>query len=198
MSPSSLLPQVSLSPKEGKAFRVEGRSGVPSLDTAYFAVRIFDSGRPHAAPLRRSFPQAGRGADVRKLHLRSFLARQAEGGVPFRDTAADFDLLLYAAPLLPPELLAAVCDAIAPRLRGRALSPRQEEAAASAFREAERLLYEHAGLPPPEPPAEEVAEADSPLMGCLAGLRRLVASLMGGPPAAALEPGRARDDGVRK
>jgi hypothetical protein len=160
----------------GETFKVEGKLGVPSVDTAYFAVRIFDSGRPHSAPLRQRFPIASRGADVRKLHLRSFLTKEEQAGVPFKSVAADFGFLLHAAGYLPDDVLGAVCDAIAPALRGKSLSPRQQEEARCAMAACERLSRAHAGLPPPEDHSEE--ELQSPLAGCLAGVWRAMQSLL--------------------
>jgi hypothetical protein len=160
----------------GQSFKVEGRTGVPRIDTAYFASRIFDSGRQHRAPLRYRFPAGG--ADIRKLHLRSFLTKEEKAGVPFWDVAADFNFLLHAAGYLPPETLSAVCDAIAPSLRGKAVSPRQREEGRRAMDTCERLCRAHAGLPPPEDHSE--GEMESPLAGCFAGLWRAVNRMLKG------------------
>jgi len=72
--PSERAGEAALAPGEGKSFQLQGKAAA-SLDTAYLAVRVFDSGRPHQSPLRLKFPMAGRGNDVRKLHLRAFLNR---------------------------------------------------------------------------------------------------------------------------
>ena len=71
------------------------------------------------------------------MHLRSFLRKQREAGVPFADVAADWNFLLHAATALPADALRALCQAVAGKL-GR-------EEAAAAFRSAEQLLRAHAG-----------------------------------------------------
>lgn len=190
--PAPAAGEMALAP--GESFKVEGRLGVPSVDTAYFAVRIFDSGRPHSAPLRQRFPLASRGADVRKLHLRSFLTKEDQAGVPFDSVAADFGFLLHASSYLPDDVLGAVCDTIAPALRGKSLSPRQKEEARRAMAACERLSRAHAGLPPPE----DEEELESPLAGCLAGVWRAVQGLLsgGGPGSAAGAGGAAAVEGL--
>jgi len=53
--------------------------------------------------------------------------RERDGGTPFGETAADFAFLLHAAGYLPREELRALCDAIAPAIRGKPHSPRQQQ-----------------------------------------------------------------------
>ena len=95
-------------------------------------------GRPYKSPLRCTFPYANRGASVRKLHLRGFLQKQRDAGVPFVEVAADWQFLLHCAAFLPPDELEALCGAVA--------SGGGSKKAKAALERAERLIAEHCNL----------------------------------------------------
>jgi hypothetical protein len=102
-------------------------------------LQVHDVARPYTSSLRTSFPVANRGVSIRKLHLRSFLAKQRDAQVPFLDVAADWQFLIYCAAALDcPELIANLCGAVASRGRSRA--------AKQALERAEKAICEAANL----------------------------------------------------
>ncbi len=137
--------QLRLDEASGLAFKI-GAETHPTADASYFFARVHDLAKPYAPPaagaLRSAFPAANRGAPLRKFHLRTFLAKQREAGVPFESTIRDFQLLLHASALLPRDVLERTCAALAST--GTTQTVRDKRAA--ALDEVERLLCEAAGM----------------------------------------------------
>ena len=123
-----------------------GAQTQPTADASYFFARVHDLAKPYTPPaagaLRCAFPAANRGAPLRKFHLRTFLVKQREAGVPFESTIRDFQLLLQASTLLPREVLERTCAALA----GTGTTQTVREKRTAALEEVERLLCQAAGL----------------------------------------------------
>jgi len=132
--------------ESGLSFKM-GPDTKPTADASYFFARVHDLAKPYDPPpygsLRAAFPAANRGAPLRKFHLRTFLAKQREAGLPFATTIADFQLLLHASAFLPAQTLRRLCTAVASAGTASRTVRTEREA---ALKEAERLLYEYAGL----------------------------------------------------
>ena len=141
----------SLTPSSGLEFKI-GAELQSSADLSYLFARVHDLGKKYepsaAGALPSAFPAANRAAPLRKFHLRTFLAKQREAGVPFESTIADFQLILFAASsgALPAEAIERTCKAIATGAQQSASRTAKTERAA-ALAEAERWLCEYAGLP---------------------------------------------------
>jgi len=120
---------------------------VDSADASYLVSRIHDMSRPYTSGLRSVFHIANRGASIRKLHLKSFLQRQREAGVPFSDVVADWNFLLHISSLLPEADFKALCAALNPRVRGVVSS--SGASAQAAIARCEELLCASVGLAQP-------------------------------------------------
>ena len=122
---------------------------VQAADLSYFVSRVHDMAKPYVAPgfgsFRHTFPLANRGqAPLRKFHLRTFLERQREAGVPFGTFIIDFQMLLHVSALLPSALFDNLCAglvALPTAARGKA-----RDAAQTKLDEAERWLCKYAGV----------------------------------------------------
>lgn len=141
----------SLAPSSGLSFKL-GPKTEDVADLSYFVARVHDLSQPYVAPacgaLRRAFPVANRGgAPLRKFHLRGFLDKQREAGLPFATSALDFQLLLHVSSLLPPDVFRALCEAL-PVVSGSS-SKKARDAAANAIAEAEAWLVKYAGSAAP-------------------------------------------------
>jgi hypothetical protein len=119
----------------------------PTVDLSYLLARVHDLNQPMTplpgGALRTAFPISNRGAPMRKFHLRTFLTKQAEADIPFATTARDFQLLLYAADVLPEPMLTRLCTAV---LAVNAPTRAAREEAAAALAAAQRALCEYAGV----------------------------------------------------
>lgn len=123
-----------------------------SADLSYFVSRVHDLAKPYVPPpfgaFRHTFPHANRGgAPLRKFHLRTFLERQREAGVPFREVAVDFQLLMHVASLMPTPLFNELCAALPKAADSGSRKAREE--GGRALLKVERWLCEYAGIPPP-------------------------------------------------
>lgn len=142
------LGQAALTPSSKLEFKI-GPELVQSADLSYFVSRVHDMAKPYAAPafgtFRHTFPVANRGqAPLRKFHLRTFLERQREAGVPFGTFIVDFQMLLYVSALLPSDVFTDLCAglvALPSAARGKA-----RDAAQAKLDEAERWLCKYAGV----------------------------------------------------
>ena len=136
---------VALKEASGLSFKI-GAETFPIADTIYFFARVHDLAKPYHppayGPLRAAFPAANRGAALRKFHLRTFLTKQREAGIPFASTASDFQLLLHASGLLPAELMERLCAAVA----STGTTKTAKDKAAAALAEAEGRLAAAAGM----------------------------------------------------
>ena len=142
------LGQAALTPSSKLEFKI-GPELVQSADLSYFVSRVHDMAKPYAAPafgtFRHTFPVANRGqASLRKFHLRTFLERQREAGVPFGTFIVDFQMLLYVSALLPSDVFTDLCAglvALPSAARGKA-----RDAAQAKLDEAERWLCKYASV----------------------------------------------------
>lgn len=142
------LGQLALTPSSKLEFKI-GPELVKTADGSYFVSRVHDMAKPYVPPdfgsFRHSFPIANRGqAPLRKFHLRTYMERQREAGLPFSTSIVDFQMLLHVSALLPSEMLTKLCSALvalptAPRGKVR-------DAAQASIDDAERWLCKYAGV----------------------------------------------------
>jgi len=126
-----------LEPSTGLEFKL-GVDLKESIDLAVFLSRVHNIARPYTSSLRTAFPYANRGATVRKLHLRSFLQKQRDAGVPYIDVASDWQFLLHCAAVLAPAEMQALCGAI--------VAGGTSKKARAALETAEKLVAEYCNL----------------------------------------------------
>ena len=138
-----------LTPESKLEFKI-GPKTEASADLSYFVSRVHDLAKPYSPPpygaFRNAFPIANRGAaPPRKFHMRTFLERQREAGLPFSTSIRDFQMLLHVSGLgMPASMFAKLCEALnvvvsAPRGKVR-------DAAQANIDAAERWLGDYAGV----------------------------------------------------